>query len=71
MLGRDDCPRCDGEGSLERTCSTCGGSGEVREGNFGEQRDCPDCNSTGLGWSGPPGTVVEDCPRCHGTGEAR
>lgn len=67
-----ECHVCDGHGELqtEATCTSCGGTGTVREdgvlrpcrecGGTGESRVCPNCHGTG---------EEPDCMRCGGTGE--
>ena len=61
------CEACHGTGGTgRRTCSTCGGSGQVARGNgfFQVASTCPTC--------GGKGTVVDNpCSECHGTGSAR
>lgn len=61
------CERCDGTGakagSKPRTCSTCGGMGQVRmqQGFFSIQQTCPTCRGAG--------EIVDDpCPACRGKG---
>lgn len=67
---QEACSRCDGigtEGSSGRsTCSTCGGSGQVRRnsGFFSIATSCPSC--------GGEGEVIENpCRTCRGTGRER
>ena len=65
------CDSCHGSGSrsgssANRTCSTCGGAGQVRQSNgfFSMARTCPTCSGKGY--------VIEDpCPICHGSGTVR
>ncbi len=61
------CDTCDGsgakKGSEKKTCTTCGGAGQVRmqQGFFAVQQTCPDCHGSG--------TIIKDpCPDCHGHG---
>jgi molecular chaperone DnaJ len=65
-----DCEVCAGTGAKPgtkaRTCSTCGGMGQVRmqQGFFSVQQTCPRCHGQG--------TVIEDpCPNCGGQGRVR
>lgn len=64
------CETCDGSGAKAGTspksCSTCGGAGQVRfqQGFFSLTRPCPDC--------GGQGQVIESpCGDCRGTGRTR
>ena len=61
------CGTCDGSGAKPgtspKTCSTCGGAGQVRmqQGFFSVQQTCPTCRGQG--------TMIEDpCTSCHGRG---
>ncbi len=61
------CETCKGTGgaagSSKKTCPTCNGMGQVRQGNgfFTIQQTCPKC--------GGKGTVIDKpCPNCHGSG---
>ena len=61
------CDPCDGSGAKPgtsaKTCSTCGGQGQVRmqQGFFAVQQTCPTCRGQG--------TVIEDpCNSCNGRG---
>jgi len=61
------CDTCDGSGAKPgtspKTCSTCGGAGQVRmqQGFFSVQQTCPTCRGQG--------TMIEDpCNSCHGRG---
>ncbi|MBA34446.1 MAG: molecular chaperone DnaJ [Oleispira sp.] len=61
------CEPCDGTGAKPgtsaKTCSTCGGQGQVRmqQGFFAVQQTCPTCRGQG--------TVIEDpCNSCNGRG---
>ena len=68
------CPSCSGTGaknaSAMRTCSKCGGKGQVRftqDTMFGRTirvGDCPDCGGRGK-------IVTEKCPDCKGKGFVR
>lgn len=61
------CDTCDGSGAKKgsdvKTCSTCGGRGEVRvqQGFFAMNRTCPDCHGQGQ-------IISDPCNDCHGTG---
>lgn len=56
------CPVCMGAGgSGEKTCSKCGGSGRIQQGQM--VMPCPGCSGEGK-------TYTNVCSRCHGTGEA-
>ncbi|EGV17389.1 molecular chaperone DnaJ [Thiocapsa marina] len=62
-----DCQFCGGTGAKPgtkpKTCTTCGGSGQVRmqQGFFSIQQTCPTCRGTG--------SVIEDaCGHCRGRG---
>ncbi len=61
------CDKCNGSGSKggagKKSCSTCGGSGQVRRstGFFSIASPCPSCNGSG--------SVIENpCPACGGKG---
>lgn len=55
------CPVCmGGGGSGEETCSQCGGSGRIQQGQM--VMPCPVCSGAGK-------TYRDVCSRCHGTGE--
>ena len=61
------CDPCDGSGAKPgtsaKTCSTCGGQGQVRmqQGFFAVQQACPSCHGQG--------TMIESpCSSCHGRG---
>jgi len=63
----ETCPGCEGSGAKPGTgftaCSTCGGSGQIRQsgGFFSISRTCSDCNGTG--------EIIKDpCPACGGSG---
>ncbi|GMR05701.1 MAG: molecular chaperone DnaJ [Gammaproteobacteria bacterium] len=61
------CETCNGsgarKGSTPRTCTTCGGHGEVRmqQGFFSVQQTCPQCRGKGK-------IITDPCPDCHGQG---
>ncbi|MCP3866943.1 MAG: molecular chaperone DnaJ [Gammaproteobacteria bacterium] len=64
------CNACKGsgakKGSSPKTCSTCGGHGQVRmqQGFFSVQQTCPTCRGKG--------TVIDDpCTVCHGGGRVQ
>ena len=63
-----NCKGCNGSGAKKGTrpksCSTCGGHGQVRmqQGFFSVQQTCPNCRGKG--------TVIDDpCNVCHGQGK--
>ncbi len=64
---QEACERCNGSGakpgSKPRTCSTCGGMGQVRmqQGFFSIQQTCPTCRGTGQ-------MIDDPCDACHGRG---
>ncbi len=65
------CPKCEGKGAAPgssiKTCSQCGGRGQVRPSRrmgfmqFATVHTCPKCNGAG---SAPE----KQCPHCHGSG---
>ncbi len=65
------CEACGGTGSKDKsnarkTCPTCGGRGQVQQGQsfFSFIRTCPTC--------GGQGTIIENpCPKCGGSGTTR
>ncbi len=62
----ETCERCNGAGSASgkmRTCTTCGGQGQVvsSRGFFHVQQTCPDCRGTG-------GILSDPCTDCQGEG---
>ena len=64
------CNVCHGTGARKgtspKTCSTCGGHGQVRmqQGFFSVQQTCPTCRGKG--------TVIDDpCTACHGAGRVQ
>lgn len=71
---RETCSRCDGKraepGTQVSTCTTCGGSGEVRRvqrmvfGQFQQVAQCSTCSGTGQ-------TVETPCTTCTGRGTER
>jgi molecular chaperone DnaJ len=62
-----DCQFCGGTGAKPgtkpKTCTTCGGSGQVRmqQGFFSIQQTCPTCRGTGS-------VIEEACSHCRGRG---
>jgi molecular chaperone DnaJ len=64
------CDVCSGTGAKPgtqpKTCSTCGGHGQVRmsQGFFSVQQTCPTCHGTGKQISDP-------CHKCHGAGHVK
>lgn len=68
------CEACDGSGSADKSgpsaCSTCGGSGQVRQttqtilGQFTQVGTCPACRGMGK-------TITNPCQQCGGEGRAR
>lgn len=55
------CPDCMGAGgSGEKSCSQCGGSGRIQQGQM--VMICPACGGSGR-------TFTNVCSKCHGTGE--
>jgi len=61
------CKTCSGsgakKGSSPTTCTTCGGTGQVRiqQGFFSVQQTCPHCHGQGK-------TISDPCNDCHGQG---
>lgn len=65
------CPQCGGNGAKDKgsfqTCSTCGGSGQVRRvtqtflGQMQTVTTCPNCNGDGS-------IITSKCVNCHGSG---
>ena len=61
------CEACKGSGAAagasKKTCPTCNGMGQVRQGNgfFTIQQTCPKCGGKGT-------TIDKPCPSCRGTG---
>lgn len=67
----EECKSCHGLGGHgEKTCSTCGGRGEVNReqstlfGTFMTRSSCPDCGGNGK-------TFDSKCSECRGTGKIR
>ncbi|MBB5018241.1 molecular chaperone DnaJ [Chitinivorax tropicus] len=66
----DECKTCDGSGAKPgtqaKTCSTCGGHGQVRmqQGFFSIQQTCPTCHGTGK-------VIPDPCRDCHGAGRVK
>jgi molecular chaperone DnaJ len=67
---KENCPECQGsgaeKGSKKKTCSDCGGRGEVRitQGFFAFRRTCPRCGGEGE-------SIEKPCHHCHGEGRVR
>lgn len=63
----ESCEACHGTGAAagasKKTCPTCGGAGQVRQGNgfFTIQQTCPSCKGKGT-------TIDKPCPSCRGSG---
>ncbi len=61
------CKTCSGSGAKEgtsaKTCTTCGGAGQVRmqQGFFAVQQTCPQCRGKGK-------MISDPCTDCHGQG---
>lgn len=66
----EECETCHGSGAKPgtqpQTCSTCGGSGQVRmqQGFFSIQQTCPKCRGSGR-------MVSDPCKTCHGAGRVK
>lgn len=64
------CETCHGsgakKGSTPKTCTTCGGHGEVRmqQGFFSVQQTCPQCRGSGK-------IITDPCSDCHGEGRIK
>jgi molecular chaperone DnaJ len=64
------CDHCNGSGAKPgtqpKTCSTCGGHGQVRmsQGFFSIQQTCPSCHGSGK-------QIADPCPKCHGAGQLK
>lgn len=67
LVRNADCEACSGSGcapgSSKKTCSRCGGSGQVTvsQGFFAMQQTCPSCRGTGQ-------VIDKPCSSCRGTG---
>lgn len=67
---RERCGSCGGTGcapgTSKKTCSRCGGRGQVvmQQGFFSMAQTCPNCGGTGQ-------VVEKPCPACHGQGEVQ
>ncbi|MBO4858001.1 MAG: molecular chaperone DnaJ [Treponema sp.] len=63
----ETCEACHGSGgaagSSKKTCTTCNGTGQIRQGNgfFTIQQTCPKCGGKGT-------TIDKPCPSCRGSG---
>jgi len=66
----DGCETCHGSGAKPgtsaKTCSTCGGSGNVhlRQGFFSIQQTCPHCHGSGR-------IIPDPCLTCNGAGKVK
>jgi molecular chaperone DnaJ len=66
----DNCGTCNGSGAKPgtsaKTCTTCGGSGQVqmRQGFFSVQQTCPHCRGSGK-------IIPDPCGTCHGQGKIK
>ena len=66
----EHCKKCDGTGAKSgtslKTCSTCGGQGQVvmANGFFRMAQTCPKCHGSGK-------IITENCPECAGRGLTR
>ncbi|MDB5815888.1 MAG: chaperone protein DnaJ [Rhodocyclales bacterium] len=66
----ESCETCNGSGAKPgtqpKTCSTCGGAGQVRiqQGFFSVQQTCPKCHGSGR-------VVTDPCVTCHGAGRVK
>ena len=64
------CDVCHGSGAKPgtqpKTCSTCGGHGQVRmsQGFFSVQQTCPTCHGSGK-------QITDPCVKCHGAGQIK
>lgn len=64
---KEKCDACNGTGAStgasKKTCPTCNGMGQVRQGNgfFTIQQTCPTCHGKGT-------TIDKPCSSCRGTG---
>lgn len=74
ILREETCPHCHGNqaepGTPIKTCSTCGGSGQVTNvqrtafGHFTSVRTCPACRGEGK-------TIETPCKKCRGAGRVQ
>lgn len=61
------CDGCSGsgakKGTSKKSCTTCGGQGQIRmqQGFFAVQQTCPNCHGAGS-------VIAEPCVSCHGAG---
>lgn len=66
----ESCETCHGSGAkagtAPKTCSTCGGNGQVRiqQGFFSIQQTCPKCHGTGK-------MITDPCKTCDGAGRVK
>jgi len=66
----ENCDVCHGTGAkpgtTPKTCSTCGGHGQVRvsQGFFSVQQTCPTCHGSGK-------QITDPCTKCHGAGQLK
>ena len=66
----EHCKKCDGTGAKGgtalKTCSSCGGQGQVvmANGFFRMAQTCPKCHGAGK-------MIIENCPECSGKGMVR
>jgi len=66
----EECASCHGSGAKPgtqpQTCTTCGGSGQVRiqQGFFSIQQTCPKCHGSGR-------IIPDPCPKCRGAGRVK
>ena len=66
----EECGTCHGSGAKPgtspKTCSSCGGSGQVRiqQGFFSIQQTCPKCHGTGK-------MITDPCKPCDGAGRVK
>lgn len=64
------CETCHGSGAKPgtqpKTCTTCGGHGQVRmsQGFFSIQQTCPTCHGSGK-------QITDPCPSCNGAGQKK
>ncbi|MCW3481496.1 molecular chaperone DnaJ [Neisseriaceae bacterium JH1-16] len=66
----ENCDVCHGSGAKPgtqpKTCTTCGGHGQVRvsQGFFSVQQTCPTCHGSGK-------QITDPCTKCHGAGQLK